>query len=45
MMMVHPDYETETSTIMQSGLTHQWGGKAAWLLVPEHQVLLQRLLE
>ena len=45
MMMVHPEYETETSAILQSGLTYLSRTKAAWLLVPEHQILLQRLLD
>jgi len=44
MMMVHPDYEAETSEIMLSSLMRISRAKVVWLLVPEYQNLLQRIL-
>ena len=44
-MMVHPTMEERTGALLEAGLSRVRPGRAVYALVPEHQVLLGRLLE
>ena len=44
-MMVHPSQQENTGGLIEAGLARVRPGKTVYVLVPEHQVLLRRLLE
>ena len=44
-MMVHPGMEEHTGGLLEAGLSRVRPGRTVYALVPEHQVLLARLLE
>ena len=44
-MMVHPSQEEYTGGLLEAGLARVRPGRTVYALVPEHQVLLRRLLE
>ena len=44
-MMVHPSHQEHTGALLEAGLARVRQGRTVYALVPDHQVLLRRLLE